>query len=230
MNIFIAGSCVTRDAFTSKVQDFFEIKKYIARYSLARLTLPPASDPKNKITEKITSKFQQRILTNEITNVFLKELLSVDFDYMIIDCVDERFGLVSYEDTFITYSDELKRSKIIENPVKIAPDSEQFFQLWEKGLLEILKLVDYKKIIINNVYWTPYLDNGEKVSSPQRIVYCNGIVSRLYNIAKKYIPPNQFVDYPQDIFVADSKHKWGKSPFHYTQDVYDYLICFLNSI
>lgn len=57
------------------------------------------------------------------------------------------------------------------------------------------------------------------------------MVSNLYQIAAKYLDKNkQFVNYPIDIFVGDSNHKWGKSPFHYTKEVYEYLISFLERL
>lgn len=75
------------------------------------------------------------------------------------------------------------------------------------------------------------MDTGQSfdgILPPGRIEWCNAIMERLYATASKYLPQDQFVNYPKEIFVGDSQHKWGKSPFHYTNDVYAYLIDFLN--
>lgn len=230
MRLFIAGSCVSRDAFTPKNSDQFVIGKYTARYSLARLALPAIDTiPRDKLDLNLKSKFQKRILISEMENNLLGLMSEIEFDKLLIDCVDERFGLIEYLNTYVTNSDEFRRAKLTKNSValKIQPHTQEYFDLWELGFKKVIDQVGKDKIIVNDVYWANKLDSGDAVSTPQRIEYCNEIMRNLYKIAGKYISKNQFVNYPKEIFVGDSNHKWGKSPFHYTQDVYDYLIQYL---
>lgn len=241
MKIFIAGSCVSRDPFSESNKDKFSIANYFARYSLARLSYPSIKMADIQLTDalleqKVSSAFQRRILTQEWENALLEQVVVTDFDYLVIDCVDERFGLVECSPgIYITNSDELRNGKIINTQIanKLLPDSQEFQDRWEQGLRQLVTSVGSHRIIINNVFWSRVLDTGEgfePISNPTRIKYCNAMVSKLYDIAKKYIPESQFVNYPPDIFVGDSNHKWGKSPFHYTGDVYDYFIKYLSEI
>jgi len=228
MKIFIAGSCVTRDAFTPDTKEDFEIVNYYARYSLARLNYPAITlDMSDTVFEKkVPSPFQRKILKNEFSNNLIESINEADFDYLVIDCVDERFGLIEFsKSVYLTNSDEFKKSKLIDSKaaIKIPPHSTDFFTYYRKGLEKVISVVGAEKIIINNVFWTNKLDNGDSISSLERVSYCNDMVNNLYKIASEYIPEKQFVNYPSDIFIGDSQHKWGKSPFHYTKEVYIYL-------
>lgn len=232
MNVFIIGSCVTRDAFTPDLlRDEFVIKRYWARTSLARFKSGVGSIHPDEIN--VSSKFQKKMIANDINNQLFEEIKVVStepIDFIILDLVDDRFGLVEFkEGVYITNSDELRAAKLLNTreAQKIAPNSEEYRSYWEAGLIELLKHFPKEKIIINNVYWSRETELGEGVSSPERIAFCEAVVGGLYEIARKYVPEENFVNYPSGIFVADSKHRWGKSPFHYTQPVYDYLIDYL---
>lgn len=237
MKIFIAGSCVSRDAFNENNQDSFSMAGYFARYSLARLAYPTVQNlnlSEKEFSQKVPSAFQRKILKQEWDNILIERIQQTEFDCLLIDLVDERFGLVEMEPgVYITNSDELRNSRIMEvrSANKLAPDSTEFISRWEEGFKKLIDVASAEKIIINNVFWSDKLDSGEgfePISNPKRIKYCNTMVSTLYDIAAKYLnPKTQFVNYPRDIFVGDSNHKWGKSPFHYTKDVYEYLITFL---
>lgn len=235
MKIFISGSCVSRDAFTPKNIDLFENVEYVARYSLARLAYPvftQISDDNEQFIKNVSSAFQRKTLLREWQNSLLDIIQSSDFDYLVIDCIDERFGLIEViPELYITNSDEFHKSKLvnIHDAKKIRPDEDVFLKNWEQGLKQIIDIVGANKIIINNVFFSKETDQGLGFpnSSPNRIEYCNKFLNSLYNIAKKYLPEKQFVNYPQDIFVGSSNHKWGLAPFHYIDDVYRHFLFFL---
>lgn len=232
MKIFIHGSCVTRDAFNPNNKDEFNIVEYYARYSLARLAYPPVEFPFDLIKDNITSPFQQRLLKYELENKLVDTLRITDFDYLVIDCVDDRFGLINYIDSYITNSDELRRSKILDSveAIKISAKEDRFYELWEIGLKRLLDVVDSKKVIINNVLWSEFLNNGEPASTKERIDESNIMMEKFYKIASKYIDDNNFINYPKNIFIGDVDHKWGASPYHYIKEVYDYLLSYLRQL
>lgn len=240
-NIFIFGSCVTRDAFTPANTDEFLVSGYVARHSLARVkhAVFDGFDLESEaVVQKIPSAFRRRMLKQDWGNSLFDTINSAmnakgDIDFLVIDSVDERFGLIEVADNvYVTNSDEFRSGQLINSQVakKITADSEEFFSAWEYGFQRLLEVFPREKIIYNNVLWSKCLDTGqefEKVSTSSRVDWHNTIMKRLYTIASKYLSQDQFVNYPEEIFVGDSNHKWGKSPFHYTQDVYDYLIDFL---
>ena len=111
--------------------------------------------------------------------------------------------------------------------IRINFDSETFFNSWEKGFLKVIEAVgDKNKIIINKVFWSTRMNGGNEIMS-SNINYINRgniQLEKLYEIALRYIPIEQFIEYPRDIFFADENHKWGISPFHYVSEVYDYFL------
>ena len=236
MKIFIAGSCVTRDAFTPDTEQDFKITSYYARYSLARLNFPVINIDISPILfeEKIASPFQRNLITNELSNNLIERLKETEFDYLVIDCTDERFGLVKYNDSiYVTNSAELNNAQIFvsSNAPKILADTAEFYNYWRDGLKQIIDVVGIEKIIINNVFWTRILNNGEDSLSVGHVNEGNKMLKQLYCIAREEgIPDENFVNYPADILVADANHKWGRSPYHFTRQVYLFLIEYLNNL
>ena len=232
--IYIAGSCVTRDAFTPDTKSDFEVVNYYARYSLARLLYPEVklnlSDA--SFEKKVSSPFQRKLLKNEFSNNLIDSLSETEFDYLVIDCVDERFGLIYYNHSgYVTNSDELRNAQLFNHKtaLKIPCNSMEFFEFWRNGLKRIIGTVNTEKIIINNVYWTNKLNNGNNISTNGNVKYHNEMVSNLYRIAKEEgIPEQNFVNYPDNIFVGDLNHRWGPSPFHYVKEVYDFFINYMS--
>lgn len=231
--VFIIGSCVTRDAFTKTLLiNEFSLVKYIARTTLARLVSGSATISEKNIN--ISSAFQKRMIMFDLSNKLIDVLkLSTNInevDFFILDLVDDRFGLIEFsEDVYVTSSDEFRKARLIvtKEAKKIRGNSVLYRQLWEAGLKQILEIIPKEKIIINDVHWASHTESGRLLSSPERISFCEDIITGLYDIAKKYIPESNFVNYPNDIFVGADNHKWGRSPFHYGQPVYDYFINFL---
>ncbi|WP_347473716.1 DUF6270 domain-containing protein [Acinetobacter thermotolerans] len=226
VKVIILGSCVTRDAFESKImQNNIKIVKYFARNSLARLAFPVFPIQENEINLK--SKFQRKVLKYALSGDYMDVIKEQEFDYLLLDVVDDRFGLVKLndEEVYVTFSDELKNSKFITNTdkIKILANSQFYRDAWEFGLKELLKVVPPNKIIINNVQWATHTNMGNALSKPERIAFCTDVVNGLYQIAAQYIPEENFINYPVGIFIGDENHKWGRSPFHYVDDVYNYF-------
>ncbi|MBE0444158.1 DUF6270 domain-containing protein [Psychrobacter sp. FME5] len=236
MKVFIAGSCVTRDAFTPDTKKDFENVNYYARYSLARLIYPevPLEISDKLFEQKVSSAFQRKLLKNEFSNNLIESILDAEFDYLVIDCVDERFGLIYYnQSSYVTNSDELRKAQLFDykSALKTPCDNKEFHHFWRCGLKKIIDEIGVDKIIINNVYWTNKLNSGDDISTVENVKRCNKMVSNLYQIAKEEgIPENNFVNYPSSILIGDANHRWGPSPFHYIQDVYDYFINYMHNL
>ena len=236
MKVFIAGSCVTRDAFTPDTKKDFEIVDYYARYSLARLNYPTVNLDISDVLfeEKVPSAFQRKLLKNEFSNNLLESISKADFDYLVIDCVDERFGLIRYKNlSYVTNSDELRKAQLFNTrtALKVPCYNREFNHFWRNGLKKIIEEIGAKKIIINNVYWTNNLNNGANISTKENVERCNRMVSKLYKIAKEEgIPDKNFVNYPQNILIGDADHRWGPSPFHYVNDVYEFYIRYMDQL
>ena len=232
INLFIVGSCVTRDAFDKKFTlDEFNIAQYAARTSLARLSFEKVNVSDSEINLK--SGFQKRVVAKAVCGNLLDDINAQDFDYLIVDIVDDRFGLVQFsENIFVTNSSELQASKFIKNAekIKISPNTANYFTAWEKGLIKLLTVIPANKIIINDVLWAHKTDMGKSLSNPEKLKLRYDMAQQLYSIAKEHIPEKNFIGYDPEIFIGAEQHKWGKSPVHYVDDVYRHFVMRLKEI
>lgn len=183
--------------------------------------------------DKLDSNFTKKVLLSDLNNTIIKEISSASFDYLIIDFISDRFGLIKLaNNVFVTNSDDFRKLRILntKNAKKILADSDYFINLWLEGLKYLLSIVPKEKIIINNVFWADKTNLENDVSTSERRNYCNAILEKMYNILSRFIPSNNFINYPSEIFIADEAHKWSIAPFHYTQPTYHFFSKRLNEI
>lgn len=231
VKVFILGSCVSRDSFSvDDLNTKFEIINYIARTSLARVTFPKIKNIQLDIS--LESKFQKRLVNSDLLNSLLDTVKASHFDYMILDFIDERFGLIEFDSTFVTNSFEFQNAKLVDqsNSKKLDVDTLEFLHKWEKGFCKILEHVSPSKIIINDVQWAYKTDDSQYTFEIDRIYKGMLLMNNLYRIAQKYIPAENFIQYPSNIFLAKTDHKWGVAPYHYQDKVYQYFMQRLKEI
>lgn len=235
IKILIFGSCVSRDPFDSYISsctnsnsDEIVIVDYYARSSFASLFFPPYLHPLD--LSPIKSPFRRKMVERDIRKSFLTDIQSTDYDFIIFDFTDDRFNLLKIADTFVTLSDEFRESSYVfsgDQPI-IKSFSNQFFDYWTRGWDLLYKLIKVHsschKIIINDVKWALYDDDGVFFDNSEYILKGNEWLSRIYTHLFDYIPKNQFVDYGEIPFIGSANHKWGRSPFHLNKFFEDRLI------
>lgn len=225
--IFISGSCVSRDTLEFLDKSQYELVAYHARSSLATLGSPSCNDVKSYI-DAIDSKFQQRMVSADLSRSLCKVITQKEFDVFLIDLIDERFHLAVLDGQLLaTCSNEFLKSKAIIKS-KINTFSEPYFAKWKNGvsgLFNTLTKDQISKIIVQKAYWTNILDTGVKVESiaDEVISQHNAKLDRMYDYLSNFLDESQFVEFPKELLVINSNHKWGISAFHYVDDYYHYL-------
>ncbi len=105
--IFILGSCVTRDALELAKKGQFVLTDYLARTSIASAFQDNAIFEYD--TSKIASAFQRRMVDNDLLKSTTNTLINTDFDFLVIDLIDERFDIVKNDkNQYFTLSSEFK--------------------------------------------------------------------------------------------------------------------------
>lgn len=222
IEVFILGSCVSRDAF-SLGDDGVRLSGYLARTSLAS-AFHSKSAPKNfaRLAESIESSFQRRMVLADLNKRAASILNQASFDVLLIDLIDERFNLICVgsgptRSGWYTLSAEL--SRIHEgNGRIIAPESEERWEAWKVGVERLLAIVPADKIILNRAMWAEHATTGESLEGPWRVREQNVRLNRMYD----YIESSAHVraiSYPDGV-MADPGHKWGLAPFHYDERTY----------
>ncbi|AZN37305.1 DUF6270 domain-containing protein [Iodobacter ciconiae] len=233
LSVFIIGSCVSRDAFNDEASSFFNIETYVARTSLA------SALEHNHVhgiqLENIASHFQRRMVEIDINKHLEALLLSTKADIILLDAIDERFDLFLFNDGSIcTVSIELLSSGFSSSASdgKIIPrKSDEFFQLWEQGWSKLINILKKREILnnlfVNKVYWSNKHEDGSNFLpnySAERIFNANQFLERIYSRMSVDLNSEQFIVFPESMFIGAVDHLWGSSPFHYIKDIYHGII------
>lgn len=174
------------------------------------------------------SKAQIDVLQKDFHKDFFNRCLEKEVDYIILDFINERMPVVKLSNgAVITYSTELKHSRLLEKLEYkiIEPYTNEYFEMWAAcwdSFVRKAKASDIlHKVIINKIYWAKRTSSG--IPFPDRFtdsyIYENNIyLYKLYSYCSKDIPISNFISYGS--FTAADDHRWGVTPFHFTDDLY----------
>jgi len=238
LKVFIFGSCVSRDIL-NETDHQIELINYLARSSLASIGTAPFTQ--NVPVNHIKSDFQRRMVTYDLEKSLFKALRHRDFDILLLDLIDERLRIFQDMDSgaACTLSKEFMESGVDLHVLKgraTPPGTKMHWNLWEKGWKRLLNFLSDNQLLdrlrINQVYWSTKTDSGVEFPPPfhaEQITNANLLLDQMYKKIANDIAPDFFYNFPSDVFVAASDHRWGISPFHYVTDYYRKAIEKLNN-
>ncbi len=230
MRVSIYGSCVSRDIINFDNSGAIELSSYSARSSIATLNKlnisKIISEKHYDYLENIESKFQRRMVESDFSNKIFSIIDSKNYDVLLIDLIDERFHLAEIDGKLVTRSSEFLRAGIKPNKL-INNLSDHYLEIWYKGVDSFLSAVDSEVgldvIKINKIYWADTATNPKdnlELKEKWSIDKNNKKLSKMYGYLENILPSQSIIEIPEKLFVADSDHKWGLSPFHYIDDYY----------
>ncbi len=216
--IFVFGSCVSRDAFLGDTKPH----DYLARSSIASafgrscdVTVGEAD------LSGITSEFQRRMVAADLRRTAVTVLGTTEYDYLLLDLIDERFDLAEFGDSFVTVSSEMLKAGIQLPPraewVPLANPTRM--RRWREGFRRLASVVGEERIILNRVFWATHDESGMELPKQDEIQAANIQLARMYGFIDSF-EGIRAIDYPPGLLVSDSAHKWGVSPFHYVPEFY----------
>lgn len=221
MKIDILGSCVTRDVFN--FTDKYKIQSYFARTSLASIYSKPIDISIDDF--ELSSVFQKRMVYNDLTKHFRKYIKTTTADYLIIDFIDERFGVLKYNDSLITASAEYNKTNLNSIFKTTRLTQSEKFKVWEMSAIQFIEEVSTyyssKKVILHkSFYKDKYKDkNGEIIKFEQSYDTHNELLSRYYNFFEKHFTGLNVIELNNQ-FLASETHRWGLTPYHYEDEYY----------
>lgn len=228
-DVFIAGSCVSRDAFPDADEAGpWNVCAYHSRSSLA--TLAGEHGGLEPVTTAITSAFQRRMVEWDQTQHLLPALERTPFDVLLLDLIDERFSLLRRPDgSVITLSTEYMRCAPRPLPgTAVRGDSTARYALWKAGLDILLRRLQRKdalrKVLVSRVFWAEADAKGRpfEAFSAEQVQQANQFLARCYADLEAVLGRDAFIDYPGELLVADCDHRWGISPYHYIPALYEH--------
>lgn len=230
MDILIVGSCVSRDIFNFKESQGMNVVKYFARSSFISIMNPVSVDLN---LDNIESSFQRRMVKADLRSSFFDEIEGVSFDFIMIDFIDERFDVLAFFDGFCTVSSELLSSGLsVDKEKVIKSGGGDWENLWKASFKdfyhEFIKRYPLKNILINKVYLSDVDDKSCSFDNDY-VLLENKKLKFMYDYASSLIESSLFIHYPDNLFVGKNDHKWGRSPFHYIDELYFHSIDEINN-
>lgn len=224
-NVSIIGGCCTRDTF--ELESTIRLSEYRARTSFTGLATPALAYLPNSIFERIKSPFQRKMVRGDLLKESLRAVAQAKGQHVIVDFMIERRKIFFAGETLITVSKEytelgLQASDLPKPVRRIEPGSEEYFLLFRKGWRYAVQQLQAagKSVLVNKIFWASQNDEG-KPFNPEMIAAGNEHLGTLYEIIREETPDVQWIEYPDDLIVADSNHKWGQSPYHFTHAFYE---------
>lgn len=238
--VAIIGSCITRDLWPVR-GDGVEDLLYISRTSLPSLfSRPPASFAPLPDAPAGLTRSQHRAVVDDVAKRSLEALLAFRPTHLIIDLIDERFDLISLGGAIFTDSWELRQTGYRASDLhggqtiqRLSPTCED---LWMQAALDFAAFIDATPLreavlILHEAQWAERYrdaDGAERCFQLFEILpghradaARHNAMLRTYQAALRALLPDlRRVEAPQ-ARVADERHRWGLSPFHYAPDYYE---------
>ena len=228
LRIFAYGSCVSRDAFQEL--DAPILVDYFARSCIGSAFSAPRRHLESISLESNPSAFQRRMVRTDLSKDLEAILLDSEFDLLLVDFIDERLHLIRSTTGYDTYSPELSRTGFEVDPeLLVEPGSDEYMSAFRSGWEKLLELVPAQRIVVSRAFWATHDETRAELSDPTNIARNNNVLERLYDYACS-TPGVRVIDYTNDELTADSIHKWGISPFHYSKAFYRKTVEFLSAL
>ncbi|MFB7888857.1 DUF6270 domain-containing protein [Cellulosimicrobium cellulans] len=232
-SVFIYGSCVSRD-MCRLFPTLFGVERYIARQSWVSTFSAPTSLP--SVASKLASAFQSRMVESDFASQARIEIASVAHraNAVLLDIVDERYGVVPTSTGFVTNSYEFLSSgwkALVSTGDAIPFGSDAHFELWFSSAERMADLLHSVGMFERtNVVRAPYATHtdegvylGDRRGRP--VEEWNSVYARYYEALASL--GFCLIDVPSDLVVTRADHAWGAEPFHYIDDFY---LCVANML
>lgn len=221
----IYGGCVSGDLGSLYQPQSLCVVRYVARQSL----LSAFSDATDELPcVNLASAFQSSMAQGDIAGN-LVSLISEElpFDVLLWDLNIERCGVwILPSGAIVTNSVELRKSagmlEAISNGRFLGFGSDRHFEEWASATkrfeIEIKRLGVQPKIIVLAPDWATHDELGKRTSKSHGLSAASA--NRKFARYFAHLESLGFKVLRFENVVADSHHKWGPAPFHYSRSTY----------
>jgi hypothetical protein len=221
----IHGSCVTRDMFA-----VLGIEEKISHYQ-ARSSLCTKGPERHCFdlswVESLSSAFQRRMVKWDLTRPTLPYK---EFNFLIIDLIDERFDVLLQGDELITNSKQFEDAgghQAMDVKLAFSANSDERFAAFARGCayLAVATAQNEIPIIFHDARWaSDFLDsNGTRIPFQNQgaVIGTNRRLDRMSSIVTDVLKPQIILKPELELMVGDSNHRWGAASYHYIPKYYE---------
>jgi hypothetical protein len=217
----ILGSCVSRDIADLAADPLPAPVAFFSRTKVQSVVSTPTHISKDV---GLASAFQTRVVVQDHRKTALASLSRSDHP-VVIDLIDERFGLLHTGSGLVTDSLYWRRCRLsksrsysrVKHDNELAPDGP--FATAAAGLAKHLRAVP--RVVIHEARWATKTVDGEPLSNAAEGDRRNDWLSRAYDVLVAKFDNAVRVTPSAEVVLADPEHRWGVAPFHYTRHYYD---------
>ena len=239
--IAIIGSCISRDVFNEKNNEF-EVESYFNFCSLLSWYMRTSSNIK-LANEEIghSSQWFNKCIAADINKSIIEDTIKEKPDWIIIDLMSERLDTakckLNNESIWLTMHNDLKKTELYKNNNLIIGEEIMRWENLDDGRKNIIiksfceSLLEYfpseKIIFIESFYVKSYIDKcgnirafDEDKIKKKKIV--NNRLLEIENLMIFYLKINNVIKFPYNQ-LGDELHHLHLSPCHYLRSYYLYV-------
>ena len=227
----VYGSCVSRDAASVLEGRSWSVERYIARQSL--ISAGTSADVSRMDLSGLTSAFVRRSFLSDAAGDLEAQLAEVArrTDILLWDLTDERLGVIeAAPGCFLTRSTEGMTARLYEwagdRLLELGTDGHLL--QWERALPRFRAVLErcglLERTVLLNAPWALRTAAGEPTVSSWGLTAqeANCMIAEYVEEARRELPV-PVLRVPDELVVADTRHRWGAAPFHYAPGLYEWV-------
>ncbi len=226
-SILVHGSSSLNQIYRRMALNYLPNSVDVPLYNFSSIisTMSPVEETYAVFHEKI---FRKNMVEKDLNKTFSKIDLN-QFNFILIDCIDERNDILEMGGTFYTYSEAMVES-FIDNNIKksgiICRGSAICEELWfEKAKLftrYINNCVNCKPIIIKLFLTTEYGDmhSRKRWKGLDQIENINNLLKKYYKYLEENLENVIIIEVDRNLLFTDEKYRYGCYPWNYNQYMY----------
>lgn len=227
----VYGSCVSRDAASVLEGRGWSVERYIARQSL--ISAGTSADVSDLDLGVLASAFVRRSFLSDAAGDLEAQLAEAAdrTDLLLWDLTDERLGVIeTVPGCFLTRSTEGMAAGLYEwaGGRLLELGTDEHLHRWERALPRFRAVLERRglleRTVLLNAPWALRTAAGEPTVSSWGLTAqeANCIVAEYVENVRKELPV-PVLRVPDELVVADTRHRWGAAPFHYTPGLYEWV-------
>jgi hypothetical protein len=181
----------------------------------------------------LPSAFQDRVVRGDVRGDLDQTLdrLGPQVDVLLIDLIDERSGVVAVGGGYVTRLSELWNAggaEATEGGRRVPFATDEHFELWSAAaerIAEKLRALGlFERTLVLRTPWASRMPSGADVPVPAWMTppaTANEQYARYFDRLEQL--GYEIISLPTELAQSTETHKWGPSPFHYTDEAYAHL-------
>jgi len=228
IKIYIQGSRLTREIFEFQEKSNFKPVHYSEKPAFAALSYAFFQKSSHSSLQEKRLSHQNNMIPAHQHQHFFPHLINKDFDFILIDFMNEKYGLVNINNWSINYLDSktaTTHDSIQKNGFQTTYGNNEYlqdilsgFDLFYDNLKSIGKS---EKLIVNKIFWATHDEHGKALFSMLTYINkANELLSEIYCSLERNYTNLKFINYGETVFITRSKLKNGLNTYYYIDKIY----------